>query len=180
MLTGRIVFDTRQHLFSCVGWMAVILLLGTGCAGLTTRPQPPRVTLADVRLQEIGVFEQRYRLKLRIQNPNTFALPIQGMHCAFFLNDRAFAHGVNNEQVTIPAFGEKLFSVDVVSQLQDLVTQLRALGSDRAPNLHYRLAGSVSLANWNELIPFSYQGKLRFPDAASRVPESDLSSDESH
>jgi len=55
---------------------APLLLAACGSAG---DPVPPLVRLADLRLMESSVFEQRFEIDLRIGNPNDFALPIDGL-----------------------------------------------------------------------------------------------------
>ncbi len=153
---GAMKYLPRQGSF-CLLLMAVLL---SACAGLYPRPDPPNVTLAGLRVVEMGLFEQRYRLRLRIQNPNAFALPIRGMDYELTLNDREFARGVSRQYVTVPAFGEEVLEVDVISNLGELIEQLQDLGAGRVYTLSYGLSGGISLANRAIKIPFDYQGEI--------------------
>lgn len=135
------------------------LALAAGCAGLFTRPEPPNVSLADLQVADVGLFEQRYRLRLRVQNPNDFALPIKGMRYTLAVNDREFAEGVSPESVTVPAFGEELIEVEAVSNLARVVDQMLELGGQRR-SLSYRLSGSLSLGGGIGRMPFDYQGEV--------------------
>lgn len=140
---------------------AVVL---AACTALTERPDPPHVTLAGLQLTDVNLFEQRYRLTLRVQNPNAVDLPVEGMSYELFVNDREFARGVSPRAVTVPAYGEALMEVDVVSSLANVVAQLQDLGQERE-TISYRLEGGVSLRGLPGKIPFSHEGDFALPGA---------------
>ncbi|MCA1804270.1 MAG: hypothetical protein LC646_02710, partial [Xanthomonadaceae bacterium] len=71
----------------------------TACAWLPQKPQAPRVSLVNVQLSSMELLEQRYGLTLRIQNPNDFALNIQGLDFEVELNRMPFASGVAAQRV---------------------------------------------------------------------------------
>lgn len=148
--------NAQQFLF--IGPL-LLTLLG-GCAGLFSRPEPPQISLASIRPVDMGLFEQRYRLRLRVQNPNPFALRIKGMDYSLYLNDQQFAQGVSPESATVPAYGEQVVEVDVISNLARLFDQFSELGRQRS--LSYRLVGGIRLANVTARIPFEYQGEISF------------------
>lgn len=145
--------------------LSLLLAFGVmgGCAGLTKRPEPPEVSLANMSILNAGLFEQRYRLQLRLQNPNDFALPIKGMKYQVYVNDKVFARGVSSDPVTIPAFSEAVIDVEGISNLSSLVDQLFELGSGGKEKIQYRLSGSARLANQPLSIPFEYQGEFKLP-----------------
>lgn len=130
------------------------------CASLKGRPEPPRVSLAGLEIGEIGLFEQRYLVKLRLQNPNDFDLDIKGMDYEIFINDRVFAHGVSRNSVSLPSFGEDVLQVDVISSLNRIFEQLRDLekGFDRP--FKYHITGGIKLNNWPVKIPFDFEGEF--------------------
>lgn len=131
-----------------------------GCAGLLQRPASPHVTLADLQVLEIGLFEQRYRVELRIQNPNDHPLAVRGMDFSLDLNGRDFASGVTPRAFSVPAYGEQRVAVDVVSNLARVFEQLRDLGRAQTRLLSYRLAGNLHLADSPLRLPFQYAGEL--------------------
>lgn len=144
-------------------WVLVMLAFLFGCAGqLNERPEAPNVSLSNINIIEFGLLEQRYGLRLRIQNPNSFALPLAGMNYQLYINGEPFAHGVSNDRVTIPGFGENVVNVDVVSNLNQLSKQLVELGSSSRQALQYRLEGKVKLDNFVSSIPFNYEGEVKF------------------
>ncbi len=137
-----------------------ISLLLVSCASVMKKPEPPRVGIAGLEILEVGLLEQRYLLSLRLQNPNDFALDINGMDYEVFLNDRSFAHGVNHNPVTLPAFGEDVLEVEVVSSLSNLLEQIRGLETGYNQPLSYRILGGVKINSWPVKIPFEFKGKI--------------------
>jgi LEA14-like dessication related protein len=146
----------------------LLTLLG-GCSSLFQRPEPPQISLASIRPVDIGLFEQRYRLRLRVQNPNPFALRIQGMDYSLYLNEQQFAQGVSPASATVPAYGEQLVEVDVVSNLARLFDQFSEFGRQRG--LSYRLVGGIRLANVAARIPFEYQGEISLAPKDAGPPD---------
>src|SRR5687768_9843028 len=88
-------------------WLAVL----SGCAGLPGGMQPLNVTLADVRPLQMGLLEQEYAMRIRVQNPNQREIPLQGVSFAVELNGKTFAKGVSRQTGTVPAFGDVLLDV---------------------------------------------------------------------
>lgn len=153
--------------------LSFLVLYGTlaGCAGLTERPEPPEVSLANINILRGRHAEQRYRLQLRLQNPNDFALPMKGLKYQIYINDEVFARGMSRESVTIPAFREALVDVEgigIPSTLVDLLLEAENQGNGK---IQYRLSGSARLANQPLSIPFEHQGELRLPLPRTKEPE---------
>jgi LEA14-like dessication related protein len=118
----------------------------------------------------MGVLEQRYGLQLRILNPNDTALPVAGMQYSLQINDREFAYGVSRQPVSIPAYGEAVLDVDVVSNLLSVLQQLQEANTGKQDSLKYRLSGSLSLENRFGKLPFDYHGELNYLPADPAAP----------
>jgi LEA14-like dessication related protein len=140
--------------------LLVLVFVLAGCAALFPRPEPPRVTLADLRLVELKLLEQRYRLFLRVQNPNAFDLSIDGVDYELTLNEQEFGSGVSNRPVSVPAYGTEILEVDAYSTLAGLFRQLRELDPARPFTLRYRLKGHVRLSSGGPQLPFDHSGEL--------------------
>jgi hypothetical protein len=69
--------------------------------------------------------------------------------------------------VDIPAFGEALLDVEVISSLLNVVQQLQALNTETRSSLNYRLSGKISLANSPASLPFDYSGVLEYQPAVT-------------
>ncbi len=138
------------------------LALAAGCAALQP-VQAPSVHLADMRLLDATLFEQRYRLKLRVQNPNDFDLPIEALSYEMELNGAPFAKGTSTQGVTVPRYGSALLEVEGFSTLTDVLRQLFALRPGEGPGVRYRLSGRLSLTGNPQRIPFEYQAEIGLP-----------------
>ena len=138
----------------------MVALLG-GCAGLERlRPEPPNVTLAGLRALELGLFEQRFEVSLRLSNPNGFALPIQGLRYQLELNEAEFARGVSGESVSIPAYGEEVLRLQLVTDLSSTLQQIRRWQQNPPDDLSYRLTGSVDVGGLAPSLPFNVAGNV--------------------
>ena len=135
-------------------------LLLAGCNTLSAPLEPPIVSLTDLRVRDVRLFEQRYVLGLRVQNPTPAALPIQGMAYQVLLNDVELGRGASREAVTLPLYGEALIEVDVVSNVFSLLRRVQDLGRSGAGNLKFSVSGSVSVADRPQPLPFSFHGEI--------------------
>lgn len=141
--------------------VAMVLLAGiSGCAGLFRPVESLQVNLADLRLQDATLFEQRFVLVLRIQNPNSFAIPVEGVQYSLDLDNEEFARGVSSTKVEIPALGSGLVEVEAVSTTLALIRQLGRLGAqgEKAP-MAYRVRGVVHALRLRN-IAFDQQGEI--------------------
>jgi LEA14-like dessication related protein len=138
--------------------LAGVLLWLCACA---SRPgmQPLGVTLTDIRPLSMGLLEQQYALKLRVQNPNAFDIPVAGLAYEVELNGKAFAKGVSRQDTVLPAFGELLLDVTAVSSLSGMLSQLDALRHGAPERVTYRLQGRLSAPD-NSSIAFKQDGSL--------------------
>ena len=140
----------------------LIVMLG-GCAALQSAIETPQVTLNNLQIQDMTLLEQRYAVTLRVQNPNPFPLPVTGMNFQLDINDTELGSGVTNKAVTVPAYGEALVEINVVSNLMRIFNQIRALESSRSQTLRYRLSGGLSISSRMGKLPFDYRGEFSPP-----------------
>jgi LEA14-like dessication related protein len=138
----------------------ISLLTLSACSGLGSRIEPPTITLAGIEPLDMTLFEQTYMLKLRVQNPNDFDLPLEAMNYVLELNGSQFANGVSRHNVTIPAYDSAIIETKVISNLASLFGQIRNFALEGTGNLQYRLIGDVNVGNWDSRIPFEYDGEL--------------------
>ncbi len=145
----------------------LVLVLFTGaalwrCAHAPSNVEPLRVTLAGVALADFNLFEQRYRITLRIQNPNEFRIAVDGVEYRVELNDREFARGVSTAPVSVPGFGMALAEVEAVSTLADWLRQAQADSSRGEAAVGYRVRGKLRLRDPAVVtVPFDYAGEIR-------------------
>lgn len=146
-------------------WRAAVLVFAisalAGCALLRYRnAEPPQVSVTDIQLAGFSIFEQKFDVSLRLQNPNDFALPITGMQYKLFVQDNAVASGVSDTKVTVPAYGEQTLTVSVVGNFLSTISQLQRWRQTPGSELKYRLQGKLKLADVSAKIPFDYSGSM--------------------
>ena len=140
--------------------LAIVFL--SGCAGLGGLSPKPEVSVAGLSLVQMGLFEQRFTLKLRIQNPNDVELRINGLSFEIELNGQSFITGLSDRGVTIPRFGEALLDVNATSTLGSALKQLRELQKGGRERIDYRIFGRLNASGMGTM-PFERRGDLQLP-----------------
>ena len=134
-------------------------LLLAGCAGIGKSLEPPRVSLADIRVEDFTGFETVFQIQLRIINTNDVDLKVKGIEADLEINGQSFATGVSSTPVKIPSFGTELVTVEVYSSV---IKMFRSVyGLQESEELHYRLNGKLRVAADNALattLPFESEG----------------------
>jgi LEA14-like dessication related protein len=140
-----------------------------GCASV----EPPSVTLSNLRIEQSTVFEQRFLTTLRIQNPNTFDLNIEGVSFDLTVNDQPFAKGLGKADVVVPAFGTGVVEAEAITTLMGFVRQFQALTRSGGPKLSYHLTGKLKVRDRMSAIPFEMRGDdlLQFQQRGDRRDE---------
>jgi LEA14-like dessication related protein len=155
-----------------VSVMTLLSALLAGCATMAGLGEPPRVSLVAIEPTDVQLFEQRFRVTLHVQNPNARDITIRGLDYEIVVNDRLFAQGVSGKPFTVPAYGENIAEVEVVSTLQRVLEQLQELGVRGEPSIDYAITGQVSVDGVPIPIPFAYEDTLSIPGLEQR-PEKD-------
>ena len=143
--------------FFVLEWAVLTTVLISGCAATSELANPPRVSLADIRLAEVGLVEQRYAARLRVQNPNDAQLNVRGMEYTIYVNGRKFADGVSGRDFSVPGYSEEIIDVNLTSTVLRVFEQFRSLSHGESRIFRYRIAGSLSLAGLRGSIPFSHE-----------------------
>lgn len=140
---------------------ALLLPALAGCQSLSTAPvQPPIVHLTDLRIRDVQLFEQRYTMLLRVENPNPRELPINGMAYQVLLNKIELGRGASPQSVTIPPYGEQVVEVDVVSNTFSLLQRVRDIASGTANGVNVSIIGNMSVSNSPQPLPFDFRAEF--------------------
>lgn len=142
------------------GAVFLMVVLLTACAGTMWRPQPPEVNVADLRLESLTLFEQTFEVKLRVRNPNSFEIPINGLEYTVYLNDDRLASGVSDRSITVPAYGSEIMVTELTTSTVAFVSQFGKLGNIIGKPLNYTVKGSVELAGRGRRLPFEHSGVI--------------------
>lgn len=146
-----------------------VLLLASlvlaGCASLAYR-EPVRVNVVGLEPLPGEGMEMRFKVKLRVQNPNETAIDFDGLALDLDLNGRPFASGVSNAAGSVARFGETLIEIPVSVSAIAVVRQ--ALGviegaDDGKAEVPYALRGRLAGGVLGGM-RFSDSGTLKLPD----------------
>jgi len=157
-----------QSKFFCVFTLFCVLLGLSGCAGIYGLKENPKISIADIRIQEVKALEGIFLIKLRILNPNDVDLDLHGIDCDLEINNRHFASGVGDSNQTVPAYGSTIVPVEVYASVLDLISSVAELmhsagkiPSQDAP-LPYTLQGTVRVGihGFSKEIPFKSSGEI--------------------
>ncbi len=155
----RSIGGTWRRGYAALGLLMVALFVG-GCAALMKQPEPPQVTLAGLNLTDVSLFEQRFRVQLRLQNPNDYDLPLDGFQFDLKLNDQPFLSGVSSDSVTLPRLGSTTVEMDAVSKLSGLMQQIQGITLGQTRAMRYSLTGKIHLVRPLLSLPVKEEGEL--------------------
>src|SRR5436190_22478069 len=124
----------------------------------TTALEPPIVHLSDFRVGDVSLFEQRYVLALRVENPNPYEMPIKGMAYQVLLNKAELGRGTSAAEVTIPPYGERVVEVSLISNAFSLLKRVQEISSGAMTDgITLSINGKANVANRPEPIPFNFK-----------------------
>lgn len=132
-----------------------------GCAGWQLGMQKPDVAVVNIRLLDGNLLAQRFVLTLRVTNPNTTEIAIEGLSFTVDLNGQPFAKGVSNQAVVIPRLGDATMEVTATTGLASFLRQLKALRKGR-DKVEYRIKGRLVTGNFGG-INFDQSGEVGLP-----------------
>jgi LEA14-like dessication related protein len=147
-------------------------LLLAGCAGLGKPLEPPRVSLADIRVEKFTGFETVFQIQLRVINPNDMGLNVKGLEAQLEINGQPFAAGVSNTPVKIPSFGSELMTVTVYSSVINMFKSV--YGLQESEELKYRLNGKLRVAGdstFATTLPFESAGVVSLNGSKKLEPK---------
>ena len=148
-----------QNLLRMLVSLTVLCL--TACATVPSDIEPPKITIANIAPKDVAVFEQRFDVQLRIQNPNNQEFEINGLRCDIELNDKEFGNGMSGQIVKIPRFGSEVVNVEVITGLGSFLRQLQEFNKAGVGKVRYRLKGTAFVeAPSSFKLPFDEKGEF--------------------
>jgi len=140
---------------------APVVVLIASCSTMPKDFEAPRVNISDLTPKEMAIFEQKFDVKLRIQNPNDVDLSVNGMRFDIELNDREFANGMTGERLTVPRFGSQTVDVEVFTTLASFLRQVQDLNTSGGQKVRYRLKGTAFVDSPGTFkAPFDEKGEI--------------------
>lgn len=146
---------------------AILLLSIAGCAGLGGYRESVRVTVSAIELLESTMFEQLYRVTLRVQNRNEQPITIRGGSFDLTVNGRDFGSGVSDSVLTVPAYTDAQLEVRMVSTLFGMVRLFHGLASAEDTSLTYEISGRFTADGFLGGVTFREAGEFTVPTRTS-------------
>ncbi len=89
--------------------------------------------------------QQTFAVKFNIQNPNTQALPVSGLHVELNIGGEQVASGVSDRAFVVPPFGESQFDMTIKANVALAVLKLANGMNQHADSVNYDLSGAASI-----------------------------------
>ncbi len=129
------------------------------CSGLPLNAVAPKVSVADVTVKRLGLFEQHFDVELRVTNPNDFDLTIEALDFELEVNGHPFANGLSQTSTRIAANSSRLLRIDAIMQSMDLIRQIESLSSESLKaGVPYRIHGRLKTDRSPNWVPFDHTG----------------------
>jgi LEA14-like dessication related protein len=139
--------------------VSLIALNLVACSSLPSNAVAPKVSVAEVDIKSLGLFELHFDVGLRVNNPNDFDLTIEALDFELELNGRAFAKGLTRTTTLIPAVSSTLVRVDAVTQSTNLMQQIKSLSPEALKRgVPYRITGRIKTDKSSAWFPFEKAG----------------------
>jgi LEA14-like dessication related protein len=117
-----------------------IFALIVGCSSMAG-VEPLEVTLSNLRITEVTVFETTLVAQLRITNPNPESFTINGGSYKLILDDKKIGTGTTSETFTVQRLDSAV--VDAVFHLNNASALLRLKNILQEKNVSYGVSGSL-------------------------------------
>lgn len=151
----------HRHFFlsaACfLGWASLL----AGCAGGFNRDfKHPEVTLSQIELIKAKLFEQKFVLRFRIENPNNYPLPVRGLVYTVYLDEIKLASGESNRWAEIPPQDYEYYEIPIRTSLwQHMKFVSRQLDKPSQP-VYYRLEGHLRTGLFFSSVPVDHDGEI--------------------
>jgi LEA14-like dessication related protein len=147
-----------------LGFAALLL---AGCATLGGKLESPKVSILGVQMLTTDMFAQKFKVRVKVENPNDMELKVTGLEYQILLMGDSFAEGNSSDKFLLPAKGEAEFDMNVttnfVSSLGRLISRK---GGGKLEDIDYEIVGTVYVdKGMIKKVPFSDKGKVDFNKA---------------
>ena len=142
---------------------AVLLVFLAGCSLFVPKLETPKLSVVNVELQKSDLWEQRMKVRMRVENPNDRPIPVKGLTVVLDVQGQELAHGVSGASFNVPALGEAEFDMNMTANMAGAIIKLLGKGSDSmGDEVDYRVTGKISLSEGLlRSIPFEDRGKFK-------------------
>ena len=121
---------------------AVIALSALGCSSMGSM-EAFDVTLANLNVTEVTIFETTMVAKIRVTNPNPEAYTIDGASFKLYLEDKKVGTGTSNESFTVERLDSRV--IDVIFHINNAsaLLRLKDILEDKDTEISYGVRGGL-------------------------------------
>ena len=152
-ITSRTILRSTLVLFLSLSLAA--------CSSLSSFVEKPGLSVANFSMVGGNIFQQTFRIRLKVDNPNSFSLPILGLNYGLNIAGVDVANGTSNNGVNIPANGTDYLDVDLSTNLLKSLPELSNVLKSGGKDLSYNFKGNLNLDNtFIKRVPFNKSGSF--------------------
>jgi LEA14-like dessication related protein len=148
------------------GRIALLLALSQLAACASWLPdyrnlKEPEVSLAGLVLSDPNPLAPKFRVRLRVENPNAIDVSLDGADATLELNGKPVATGVSRSPLTLKSLATSELELDVAAQTLGMLAGTAAVLAEN--RIRYRVQGHLSvLSALGPLgrLPFSFEGAV--------------------
>ncbi|SMF06008.1 LEA14-like dessication related protein [Alteromonadaceae bacterium Bs31] len=129
----------RHFLLKTVTCIAFISL----CACASMKLEQPQVSIIGFSPVTTQGMEAQFAADIRISNPNSFDLPIEGMSYQLSINGTDLLHGLSNNIPTIPAYGSERVTLDMSVSLLSAPKLFYSLLKNKGEDINYAFTAKI-------------------------------------
>lgn len=124
----------------------IMILVISGCATLPNLLKDPSVALESVSLANNNLLSPRFKLVLRVTNPNSIALPVKGMSYTINIQGVELFSGATNDIPQIAAYGDTVLTLELGTNIIKAGNLLRLLLDKSTNTISYNIGAQIDLS----------------------------------
>ena len=148
-------------------FIAACAVLLAACTSMGSKLEAPKLELVGVQMLSTDMFAQRFKVRVKVINPNDLELPVRGLEYTILLMGDSFAEGMSNDQFLLPALGEAEFDMLVTTNFVSSFGRLLSrVSGGKLEDIDYEIVGKVLVdKGMVRKIPFNHRGTVDFTRA---------------
>jgi LEA14-like dessication related protein len=149
-------------------FVAACAALFAACTSLGPQLEAPKLELVGVQMLSTDMFAQRFKVRVKVVNPNDLELPVRGLEYTIIMMGDSFAEGMSDQAFVLPALGEAEFDMMVTTNFVSSFGRLLSrVQGGKLENIDYEITGKVMVDKGViRKIPFNHRGTVDFSRAA--------------
>jgi LEA14-like dessication related protein len=142
-------------------------VLLAACSSLGSKLEAPSLELVGVQMLSTDMFAQRFKVRVKVTNPNDLELPVKGLEYTILMMGDSFAEGMANESFVLPAMGEAEFDMLVTTNFVSSFGRLLSrVQGGKLENIDYEITGKIMVEKGMvRKIPINHRGTVNFTKA---------------